>query len=284
MSASCPLCGGRCAPRFSICGFSIHRCSRCDLERVWPLPDDDALRSIYTQSYFRGPGAGYADYYARERSSAAKKSATRLDRAAELGVTSGRYLDVGCAAGFFLEHAQDRGFEVVGVEPSDEARAAASAKVQPYIVASIDGVRGDFDLITLWDVLEHLRDPLETLSALAPRLRPGGLLGVVVPVLGSINTRVAPTTWDQYKPPEHLWYFSPNAMRKCLQRSGFDVVHEEPAWVRPARFVDPEGTRREPVLRGLRSIDAALHAVAAKLLGASLCVDSMLFFARGRGA
>lgn len=284
MSAPCPLCNGLCRKRFEIEGHAVWRCDRCDLERVYPLPDAAAMEDVYRAGYFSGPGAGYDDYFERERGIAARKSASRLDRVAELGVRGGRALDVGCAAGYFLEAAMDRGFAVRGVEPSEEARAHADDRVRGAIVEALGDDEAPFDLITFWDVLEHLADPVATLADAAPRLAPGGVVGVVVPVLGSVNTRLAPRTWDQYKPPEHLWFFSPRAMRAALSRAGLEVAHEEPAWTRPARFIDPEHRRRDPLTRALRGLDATLHRALALLAGPALLVDSVAFYARKKPA
>lgn len=284
MSAPCPLCRRDCRRRLRVDRFEIWRCADCDLERVWPTPAPEVVDAVYREGYFHGPGAGYDDYFSREREIAARKSQRRLDRAAALGVTGGRALDLGCAAGFFLEAARARGFSVRGVEPSAEARAQAASGVREAITATLDDDERGFDLITLWDVLEHLPDPSRTLASLRPRLSPGGLLGVVVPVLGSINTRLAPRTWDQYKPPEHLWFFSPRALRATLAAAGFDVVHEEAAWTRDARFIDPSHRRRDPLTAALRAVDGAVHRLAARAFGDALRTDSMAFFARARGA
>lgn len=282
MSPRCILCEGLCPRRFSVRGHDVHRCAGCDLEFVWPTPSPDEIDAVYRANYFTGPGAGYEDYFAREREIAARKAATRLDRLAALGVTRGRVLDVGCAAGYFLEAAQARGFSVAGVELSAEARAQAAAALRDRIVPTLSDVEGTFDVITLWDVLEHLPAPSDALAELVPRLAPGGVLGVVIPVLGSVNTRVAPRTWDQYKPPEHLWFFSPAALRALLARHGLAVAHEEPAWTRRARFIDPEGRRRDLATRALRGLDALACGALARIGGEALRVDSMAFFARRR--
>lgn len=280
MSPRCMLCDGLCRKRFRASGYDVYRCDRCDLERVWPTPSPEAIDAVYQRGYFTGPGAGYEDYFTREREIAARKAATRLDRLRDLGVASGRLLDVGCASGYFLEAAAARGFEVFGVERSDEARARCVPTLRERVAPSLDAMTGCFDAITLWDVLEHLPDPPDTLAALLPRLAPRGVLGVVIPVIGSVNTRIAPRTWDQYKPPEHLWFFSPSALRALLARHGLTVVHEEPAWTRTARFIDPDARRRDPFTRALRGIDALAHAALAGLLGERVRIDSMAFYAR----
>ncbi|MFO0625756.1 MAG: class I SAM-dependent methyltransferase [Polyangiales bacterium] len=280
MSARCRLCDGGCATRFSVDGYDIARCGRCDLEFVWPTPPPVAVRAVYDDGYFTAGRFGYDDYFGRERAVAHRKAQTRLERLAALGLRAGRVLDVGCAAGYFLEVAQQQGWSVEGVERSAEARTHAPDAVRGAIRESADGLSGAFDAITFWDVLEHLDAPDEALRQYAKLLAPDGVLGIVVPVLGNVNTRLAPRTWDQYKPPEHLWYFSPRAMRAMLAAQGFRVVHEEPAWTRRSRFVDPDARRTGLGWRALRGAEALLFEGIARLGGAALRVDSVAFYAR----
>lgn len=280
MSARCRLCDGPCATRFAVNHYDIARCPRCDLEFVWPTPPPGATREVYGEGYFTAGRFGYDDYFGRERAVAHRKAHARLARLASIGHRGGRVLDVGCAAGYFLEVAQAQGWAVEGVELSAEARAHAPPEVRAHIREGAEGLTGPFDAITFWDVLEHLDAPDEALRSYAALLAPTGVLGIVVPVLGSVNTRLAPRTWDQYKPPEHLWYFSPRAMRKMLESQGFHVVHEEPAWTRRSRFVDPDERRRGLPWRALRAVEGLAFDLAARALGESVRVDSVAFYAR----
>ncbi len=281
MNPSCTLCGRACAPRFEKGAYVIHRCVPCDLEFVWPTPPPEAVKAVYERGYFEGDGHGYEDYFGRERSLAARKAEARLDALKSLGRTGGKMLDFGCAAGYFVEEARARGWESFGVEPSPEAQRGWSDAVRPYVASTLDEIRerGPFDVITAWDVLEHLPDPVETLRALRAMARPGAVFAVVVPVIGNVNTRIAPSTWDQYKPPEHLWFFSRAAMRATLRKgANARVVREDVAWARPSRFVDPEGRSRAPLTRAARFIDGALHRAAA-LVAPSIITDSVAFYA-----
>ncbi|MFO0609326.1 MAG: class I SAM-dependent methyltransferase [Polyangiales bacterium] len=281
MTARCPLCEAPCPARFHVNGHAVHRCDACDLEFVWPTPPPEALRAVYERGYFTGAGAGYDDYFGRERDLAARKAATRLDALASVARRRpGRLVDVGCAAGYFVEAALARGWDAHGVEPSPEARQGMAPSVAPRVAASLDALDGDFDAVTFWDVLEHLPDPLAALRAARARLRPDGVMGVVVPVIGSVNTRLAPRTWDQYKPPEHLWFFSRRAVREALWKgAGLRVVREEVAWRRDARFVDPEGRARGAFVRLARGVDGALHRALASVWP-DATVDSVAFYAR----
>ncbi len=281
--ARCALCGSPAPPRFQVREYVIYRCASCDLEFVWPTPAPEVIAKVYAQSYFTGSGAGYQDYFGRERSLSQRKAAERLKALAELGMTGGKILDFGCAAGFFVEAAHACGWNSFGVEPSDEARRATPEAVRARVFDRLEAVRSQapFDVITLWDVLEHLPAPVETLRSLRSLLRAGGMLGVVVPVIGNINTLFVPRTWDQYKPPEHLWYFSRQAVRSALLVAcGATVVREDVAWQRSSRLVDPEGVSKNPLVRALRPLDSAFHRALAVVVSPDLIVDSVAFYAR----
>ena len=282
MTPPCPRCRRPAPFRLRVRGHAIHRCAACDLEFVSPTPSPAELAAVYTTGYFQGDGAGYRDYFRREREQVARKSHERLAALRALGVTSGRLFDLGCAAGYFLGHARDAGFTVAGAEPSPEALTAMDPTLRAAVVPSLDALAADarFEVITAWDVLEHLPDPDATVAALRARLTPDGVLAVVVPVLGSTTTRLFPARWDQYKPPEHLWFWSPRALRALLADHGLTVVREDVAWRRPARFVDLDGTARSPAVRLARSLDALAHRALAAVVGPHVVTDSVAFYAR----
>ena len=223
-------------------GFAIHRCESCDLEFVHPMPDEAALAKVYDQHYFAGDGFGYRDYFGAERDVADDKARVRVPLLMEHGATAGgRWLDVGCADGRFVLGAITKGFDAYGVERSAEARtmAAEEPKLAGRVFASMDEAlsHGPFDVITAWDVLEHLAAPIATLESLRAHLAPHGLVGAVVPVIDNVTARRWPAMWDQYKPPEHLWFFSRASLERALTRSiGATVVCSRSAWRREARW------------------------------------------------
>ncbi len=240
--AACALCGRPCPRRLRQNGYAIHRCDACDLEFVHPMPDEATLDGVYAQRYFKGDGLGYADYFGAERQVADQKARTRVPMLASLGTKpGGRWLDLGCADGRFVLEAVHRGFDAFGVERSAEAREVAHEQpaLAGRIFATLEDalVRGPFDVITAWDVLEHLVAPLDVLASLRTALAPGGLVGAVVPVIDNVTARKWPSQWDQYKPPEHLWFFSRRSFERALAKTlGGEVVHSRTAWRREARI------------------------------------------------
>jgi SAM-dependent methyltransferase len=259
MNAACSLCGELAPLRFWAGAYAVHRCARCDFEFVFPTPSAAVLAEVYQSAYFSGGGHGYADYFERERHANHHKAKQRLDRLTQLGLAPGaRLLDVGCADGTFVEAAIERGFDAYGIEVSAEALERLPLQLRGKIFTSFATAAGaPYDAITMWDVLEHFDTPVATLREAVSLMRPGGLFGVVVPVIDNFNARHWPQTWDQYKPPEHLSFFSSASLRALLEREVGEVVLEESAWRRESRFCDV-AARDPKALRPLAAVEAAL--------------------------
>ena len=284
--APCLLCAGPSPLRFRKGAHAIHRCDACDLEFVHPVPSARELAAVYERGYFKGDGRGfgYGDYFGKEKQIAEEKARERLDRLQGLGARpGGRLLDLGCADGTFLLRARERGFDVTGVEVSAEARAALPVALHGAVVGSVAeaAARGPIDVATLWDVLEHLPDPLGTLAALRASLAPGAIYGVVVPVIDNANARLLPRSWDQYKPPEHLWYFSRRSIAATLARSLGPVLEEEAAWRRSSRLLEVGlGLSGKARLLGAGERLATSALTRVGLLPSALTVDSWAVYGR----
>jgi hypothetical protein len=270
--------------RFRARGYLVVRCERCDLERVEPMPDEETLAKVYARGYFSGGGHGYEDYFGRERAVADAKAKARMDALERCGLAAdANVLELGCADGRFLCEAVARGRRARGVEASREARDAADPAVRGAICEALSALdeREQFDAFAAFDVLEHLPDPLGPLAALRPKMRAGALVAVVVPDIANANARWAPWSWDQYKPPEHLWFFSTQSVSTLIER-GLDatVIERAPAWERDARVCDAVFGRRGALSRlegrGWRALVARGWMDPARL------VDSTLVIARVR--
>lgn len=275
----CMLCSGEMRGRFRVREFEIVRCDRCDLERVREMPTDEALAKVYASGYFAGQGHGYADYFGQERAVADHKARVRMDALERAGLKQGsRVLEVGCADGRFLREAAVRGHEVSGVEWSREAREAADERVRERIVSAIDETSGGFDAFAAFDVIEHWREPESELAKVRARLRPGALVAVVVPVINNTNARWWPRSWDQYKPPEHLWFYSRASIAALLSKClGAEVLSIESAWRRRARVLEAVGHDRGVLSRAEGSLWSLF--VRAGILASERLDDSVLVLA-----
>jgi SAM-dependent methyltransferase len=268
--------------RFRVRLFDIVRCERCAIERAEPLPSEEALSKLYESEYFSGTGHGYRDYFGAEREVADQKARARMDALEAAGLTQGaRVLEVGCADGRFLLEARRRAFDARGVEWSAEARAHADPTIRDRIVPTMAAVEGTFDAFAAFDVVEHWRHPLDELARARRRLREGALVAIVVPVIDNANARWAARSWDQYKPPEHLWFFSRQSLVAIVDSAlDAELLSMSCAWARHARILDAWLHRRGPLAR----LEGACWRwlVRARLVARERLEDSVLLVARVR--
>lgn len=138
--------------------------------------------------------------------------------------TSGKkLLDVGCGTGNFLATAEKEGWNVYGIEPSKEARDISSRK---NIVAleELPFLREDnFDVITLWHVLEHVPNLLSYIETLKRKLSPNGVLLIAVPNYKSFDASYYKEYWAAYDVPRHLWHFSQKSIQMLFSEQGMHV-------------------------------------------------------------
>src|SRR2546423_9062956 len=145
-----------------------------------------------------------------------------LDRIDRL-VAKGRVLDVGCATGDFLLVAAQRGWEALGVDPSPAREQAQSAGVRVVgrTIDDADVAPHSLDLITFWDVLEHLPNPVASLRRAQELLTPGGLVAATVPNAGTALARLSGRRWFGYKTAgEHLQFFTAPTLQRAFAAAG----------------------------------------------------------------
>jgi SAM-dependent methyltransferase len=190
--------------------WNLVRCRRCGLGYLDPRPTREEARAYYPPSYFTDR-ARLADRYRRQ--------------ADYVAGDTGRLLDVGTARGDFLAVMRDRGWDVTGIELSEDAGNPHDLPIHRQRFPEECSFPGEqFDVITAWAVFEHLHDPAAAFAACARLLRPGGSLIVQVPNLNSIHAR-----WARLEDlPRHLYFFTPGALRRYADSVGLEltrVVH-----------------------------------------------------------
>ncbi len=133
-------------------------------------------------------------------------------------------LDVGCGVGFFLREAKNRGWQVYGTEYSGEGIKRCEEKGIEVRQGKLDANQfGDisFDVITSFEVIEHINNPVEEMKEISKLLRPGGLFYVTTPNFNSISRNLLKQQWNIIGYPEHLSYYTRKTLKKLLQSSGF---------------------------------------------------------------
>jgi SAM-dependent methyltransferase len=231
---SCPVC------RSALCEINEHaeppylvvRCLDCDLVYVDPIPDVGELSRHYNQDY-------YAEWISTQRKKRERMWARRLKRIESM-TNKGRILDVGCGEGLFLELAQKNRWQVEGTELSPFAARHASTALQRSVFGGELWEAGFpahfFDVVTMWHVLEHTRDPLKVVKEARRVLKAEGYLILAVPNVNDHLMRLAYRIVKGHTPrlfsPEdkelHFFHFSAKTIQALLERSGFGCIYVRP--------------------------------------------------------
>jgi 2-polyprenyl-3-methyl-5-hydroxy-6-metoxy-1,4-benzoquinol methylase len=228
---ACPVCGSRKpAPLFTKDGFEMVRCTVCGCVHVAQDPAAIDFDALYGEAYYTGGSeAVFADYVGQEaaRRAQARRKLWTLRHLPPRVPRSGRLLDVGCAAGFFLAEARAH-YEVQGVELSAWSSAYARDRLGvPVITGTLQqaALGADrFDVVTLWDVIEHVPDPVPLLTEACRVLRPGGRLVLTTGDWGSRYAQRKGADWHLMTPPWHLTMFSRDTLANAAARAGLRVV------------------------------------------------------------
>lgn len=148
---------------------------------------------------------------------------------------TGHLVDIGFGGGTLLSASSDAGWTSWGTEVSSSAIAAADASwvVHQGDVASLDLPAGQFDVVCMVELLEHVAEPAAQLAAALRLLRPGGLLYGTTPSARGISARCLGVRWSAFTPPEHLQLFSPKGLRSALRSSGFATADVTTRGVNP---------------------------------------------------
>ncbi len=234
----CPLCGqdrsefyraGRDRAHGTPGQFQLVRCRDCRLVYLCPRPTEDEIGNLYPPDY--GPHQvvrGRLGLLQRiDVGYGMSKRARFVERHANRG---GNALDVGCGTGEFLLELRDRGWNVTGQEVNGNAAGIAIGAGLAVRACPLDrcGFEAEsFDLVTLWDVVEHLPDPVSTLREIRRILKPSGRLVLSTPDLGSLDSRLFAGWWHGLEIPRHLVLFGPETIRHALQRAGFEMVERK---------------------------------------------------------
>jgi len=231
------MCGSsRSLVKFRDEPFAVVTCQDCELTYVTPRLDDEQLISeVYDEGYWSSDAAKLRGYtnYRDDAPLYLKTYRRRLSVIRRHFREPGRVLDIGCAAGYFLSVMKEEGWQVTGLEPSDPIRAQAEERLgaenllsDPAALADLEP--GSFDLVTLWDVIEHIPDFLATLRTIRGLLSKNGRLLIETQNIDSRAAAVLGKRWQHYKHAEHIYHFNPKTIGRALGESGFDILENTP--------------------------------------------------------
>jgi SAM-dependent methyltransferase len=201
-------------------------CETCGTGREDPLPLPHEIAAFYPPAYYGTTGNKFKRYVEWAVRFVAARHVRFLARRVPPG---GRVLDVGCGRGTLLAALADRGLEVHGMEVSRAAVEGADSRAEIRIATNLSEAAyppDHFDLVILWHVFEHLRDPRRMLDEVHRILRPGGEVVIAVPNFSSWQARWAGAAWFHLDPPRHLYHLPVEALRTLLRSAGFEPRSE----------------------------------------------------------
>jgi len=147
----------------------------------------------------------------------------------------GRLLDIGCSSGGFLSTMKGTDWQLFGIEmePSTAQRAKSASGAEVFVGDAVEALfpEGSFDVITSFDVLEHVYDPVQFLTKVLEWLKPGGIFYAILPNISSWEARIFGTYWYGLELPRHLFHFSPRSVRSLMNLLGLEEVYlATPPW------------------------------------------------------
>ena len=235
--AKCPLCDHTHFDTFLTCEdslssheqFELKKCQSCTFVFTSPRPDPASLPNYYKSNQYishTGKSSNPVDriyLFARKFTLRWKM---RLIRKHKHNIA---LLDYGCGTGEFLRACKKEGWQIAGLEPSDNARKKAIEKTGINIATDLTQFNNqEFDVITLWHVLEHVMDLKLTLYRLKSLLREGGIFLIAVPNHQSHDAFFYRQFWAAYDVPRHLWHFTTATMTVLLHSLGLKIKTIEP--------------------------------------------------------
>lgn len=221
----CNFCGrDRPLLFFAENGYDLQKCANCGLLYVNPRPRATDSMLSHSHDY-----AEYVDKYVQQNEIFLMEAKKRL--AEILGwKKGGKLLDIGCAAGIFLDYARQQGWEVYGVEPDHRLAQHAihkldlNVKVSDFLNNALPA--GTFDVIAAHNVISHVRDPELFLREVYRVLKSGGLFFMHTGNRAELSSKKEGEMFgERWATPDHLYHFSEELLREYLERNGFQVRH-----------------------------------------------------------
>ncbi len=236
---ACPVCKGEALRPFCIARdvtqarwnpdksypkLAVNQCDHCHLVFLNPQPPYAVSGAYYGQVYGGSEDSTHG-YYRDEHKE--KVAQIRIDRMAGSFAPGAKILDVGAGRGHFIKAACDRGFDGWALEASQEgceyAKQRFNLKNVIHGVLPCSDLETDFDVVTMWDVIEHMADPISALREAHKLLKPGGMLVVRTGNIGSwAFDRDRENWWAWFC--DHRFYFSAATLTAAIDKAGFQTT------------------------------------------------------------
>ena len=204
--------------------FELLHDEELDMLFTHPQPSLEKLPSYYESvdyiSHTDGNKSLFEKMYQFVKSIALKNKLKLINSQS----TKGRILDIGAGVGDFLSIAKNDGWQTIGIEPSEKAKAIAINKGVSFVENLSELESNSFDVITMWHVLEHVPDLENQIKELKRLIKPSGTVIIAVPNFKSYDASHYGIFWAAYDIPIHLWHFSKTAIQKLFAKEKLELV------------------------------------------------------------
>ena len=207
--------------------FHICECLNCGLQYTMPRPDKDHIGAYYKSEEYYSHQENTKGFIPKLYERVKKVNLKHKYQLAAKNLPTGKMLDIGCGVGDFLHTAEEHGWECVGVEPSEEAKAIAQKRTKAKIVSSeaLEQIPDEsFDVITMWHVLEHVDQLKWQVIQLQRLVKISGRVVIALPNYKSYDGQFYKEHWAAYDVPRHLNHFNKTVLTKIFKTSGLELV------------------------------------------------------------
>lgn len=211
--------------------FQFVKCKKCGLLRQNPYLEWDSLKEFYPENY-----SSYlpqvTDISSRIKRIDKKYGLYKRVKFINKYKPSGNWLDVGSGTGRVLQEAYRwRQWHLMGIEPTIEAakysERITGIKIHQTKIEDFNDFKEYFDIVTMWDVLEHLENPIDVLKKIWSLLKPNGIFVFSIPNLTSWDRKVFKDYWIGYDLPRHMYLFPPNLLYEIFEKIGFKIINKK---------------------------------------------------------
>ncbi|MGR8946783.1 MAG: class I SAM-dependent methyltransferase [Gammaproteobacteria bacterium] len=227
----CPVCAGQSFSHlFTKQDEPFVRCDECRLMLINPRPEFSQVVDTYDSDY--------SDHYIKKADKKLKRCKRWVRRIQRQFKKQGKWLDVGCSAGFVVAAAKQAGFDAYGVELEAAAVAYAQrtlglSNVRVGVLEQQQYPDRFFDVVSLYDVIEHVPDLNSVVRELKRILKPDGMIEIRTPDVAHWQTPRDLASWKEVKPSEHLYYFSAQTLERLFKNHGL-VLKKRRLMFKPA--------------------------------------------------
>jgi len=266
---NCPICKKQSFYEWGRSGvFTILRCKGCGIGITSPFPTIEDLTKVNQDIY--QVDQRIQTYLSKQEYF--EKRYRKYINKIKLYKENGDLLDIGCNIGLFLKVAQQNGFSTTGVELNKECahygQQFFKLKIFSGYLEDISFRKDSFDIVTLFDVLEHIPDIIGFIAEVRRILKINGLLVLQSPNIDSVMAKLTKSKWNWLCPPDHLYHFTSETMIRFLTSNGF-TIKEIKTWEPAEDFCNnlimayqPEGILGRLCSKVIRLINIPLYSVS----------------------